>query len=123
MQPLLEMARSFLAAARTELEEGLTSNDYVKVRDAAEKAWNAVVQATDHAMRMQGRVPLPGRDAHVARRNFLEQIGQRDLSREYTYFAERLHGDLFYTGTPLPAATARRLLDEVQEFIDKAATL
>ena len=123
MQPLLEMARTFLAAARTELEEGLTSNDYVKVRDAAEKAWNAVAQATDHAVQIHGSVPLPGRDAHVARRNFLEHIGRRDLSREYTYFVQRLRGDLFYTGTPLPAATARQFLDEVQEFIDKAATL
>lgn len=123
MQTLLEVARTFLATARQELDEGLSTNDSVKVRDAAEKAWNAVVQATDHAMRGHGRVPLPGRDAHTARRDFLEQIGRRDLSREYTYFAERLHGDVFYAGNPIPAPIARQLLDEVRDFIDRVAAL
>src|SRR3972149_776400 len=92
MQGLLDIARAFLQAARSELEEGLTENNYVKVREAAEKAWNAVVQATDHAMNAHGRIPGPGAFAHRSRRTFLEGVGRMDLASDYTYFAERLHG-------------------------------
>jgi hypothetical protein len=123
VQSLLDVARTFLTTARRELEDGLTANDHLRVRDAAEKAWNAVVQPTDHVMQVHGRAPLPGRDAHASRRDFLEGIGRRDLSRDYTYFTERLHGDVFYAGTALPPPAARRLLDEVQDFIDKVAAL
>jgi len=50
MQPLLEVARTFSRTAREEIERGFEANNYVKVRDGAEKAWNAVVQATDRIM-------------------------------------------------------------------------
>src|SRR6266540_3995382 len=108
MQPLLDVARTFLQTAREELDEGLRTQNYVKVRDAAEKAWNAVIQATDHAMRVRGRTPLPGQEAHRDRKNFLDEIGRGDLLRQYTYFSERLHGDVFYWGAHMPAETYRR---------------
>ena len=123
MQGLLDIARAFLQAARSELEEGLTENNYVKVREAAEKAWNAVVQATDHAMNAHGRIPGPGAFVHRSRRTFLEGVGRMDLASDYTYFAERLHGDVFYAGESIPAETARRLLDEVEDYIRKVSTL
>src|SRR3989304_4351314 len=81
MQGLLDIARAFLQAARTELEEGLIENNHVKVREGAEKAWNAVVQATDHAMKAHGRLPGPGGFAHRSRRTFLEGVGRMDLAR------------------------------------------
>jgi len=93
----------------------------VRVRDAAEKAWNAVVQATDHAMGAHGRVPLPGREAHESRRSFLEQVGRRDPARDYAYLAERLHGDAFYAGASLPPGDLRRLIDEARDTVDKVA--
>jgi len=112
VQPLLDVARTFLLTAREEIEQGFQVNDYVKVRDGAEKAWNAIVQATDHAMRVRGRTPLPGRESHRDRREFFEGIGRSDLARDFTYFAERLHGDVFYAGERLPltrcAGTSRR---------------
>lgn len=121
MQPLLDVARTFLRTAREELEEGLSTNNYVKVRDGAEKAWNAVIQATDHVMRLRGRTPLPGRDSHRDRRDFLESIGRGDLARDYTYFAERLHGDVFYGGASVSAALARQYMDEVEDYIRKVS--
>ena len=123
VQPLLDVARMFLQTAREGLEDGLAGNNYVRVRDAAEKAWNAIVQATDHAMRTRGRTPLPGRDSHRDRRDFLESIGRGDLARDYTYFAERLHGDVFYTGASIDPATARRYMDEVEDYIRKVSDL
>jgi hypothetical protein len=43
----LEDAKSFFSRGAEELEQGLKLNDSYKVRDAAEKLWNAVVQATN----------------------------------------------------------------------------
>ncbi len=123
MQTLLDTARIFLRTAREEIEEGLDTNSWVKIRDGAEKAWNAVVQVTDHAMRSRGRTPLPGRDAHRDRLDFLDMIGRHDLAQQYSYLADRLHGDLFYSGVGLPAALIRRLLDEASGFVDQAAAL
>ncbi len=123
VQSLLDVSRTFLAAARRELEQGLAEGNQVKVRQAAEKAWNAVVQATDYAMQARGRVPVPGRGAHQDRRDFLEEIGRGDLAEKYTYFAERLHGDVFYSGATLPVPRLRQYLDEVRDYIDRLAGL
>ncbi len=121
MQGLLDIARAFLSTARAELEEGIQTHNYVRVRDAAEKAWNAVVQATDHSMRAHNRTPIPGRDAHRDRRDFLEELGRWDLAQKYTYFSERLHGDVFYSGAALPTPNLRRYLDEVEDYIRQVA--
>jgi len=105
------------------MERGFTSNDWVPIRDGAEKAWNAVLQATDHAMSAHGQTPLPGRDAHRDRIDFLDAVGRHDLAQRYTYLAERLHGNLFYGGVSLPPDLIRRLFDEAADFIDQCATL
>jgi hypothetical protein len=123
MQSLLDTARVFLRTALEELQEGLEANNWVKIRDGSEKAWNAVVQATDHAMQARGRTPLPGRDAHRDRLDFLDFIGRHDLAQQYTYLAERLHGNLFYGGVTLPTDLIRRLFAEVGDFIDQTAAM
>ena len=123
MQTLLDTARIFLRTAREEVEDGLTAGNWVKIRDGAEKAWNAVIQVTDHAMRSRGRTPLPGRDAHRDRLDFLDMIGRHDLAQRYSYLAERLHGDLFYSGVALPTDLIRRLLDEAADFVDQSAAM
>ena len=46
-----------------------------------------------------------------------------DLARDYSYFAERLHGDIFYAGESIPPETTRRLLHEVEDYIRKVSTL
>jgi hypothetical protein len=122
MQTLQDTARIFLAKAREELEQALVQNNAVLVRDAAEKAWNAVVQATDHFMRTHGRTALPGRDAHRDRRDFLVGVGRRDLAEKYTFFAERLHGDVFYGGAIPPAAELRLYMDEVSDYLGRTST-
>jgi hypothetical protein len=123
MDTLLDAARVFHQTGAAEVEAGLLAGDQVKVRDGAEKAWNAIVQATDYAMQRRGRTPMPGRDAHRDRRNFLEQIGRWDLAQKYAYLSERLHGDVFYAGERLPAETLRRYLNEVRDYLDKIAEL
>lgn len=65
-------AWSFLEAARKEFLE--SRGDPVRVRDAAEKAWNAVVQATDALIyAFTGSRPL----SHYERRVALRDIERR----------------------------------------------
>ena len=123
MQTLLDTARVFLRTAREEIEEELTRADWVKIRDGAEKAWNAVLQATDHAMERHGRTPLPGRMAHADRREFLEGLGRVELAQRCSYFADRLHGDIFHDGRTVPTSVLRRLLDEVERYIEDTTAL
>jgi len=123
LQTLIDTARIFLRTSREEVDDGLRTVDWVKIRDGAEKAWNAVIQATDHAMRAHGRTPLPGRGAHGDRLDYLDSIGRHDLAQGYSYLADRLHGDLFYNGVALPTDLIRRLLDEAADFVEQAAAL
>jgi len=120
---LLETAQVFLRTGESEIQEGLRNGDQVRIRDGAEKAWNAIVQATDHLMQRRGRTPVPGGDAHRDRRNFLEEIGRWDLAQKYAYLSERLHGDVFYAGERLPADTFRRYLDEVRDYLSRVSAL
>lgn len=64
----LQVAWEFLKAAETEFKEAKSE---VEVRDAAEKAWGAVVQATDALIyALKGRKPL----SHFERRKALREL-------------------------------------------------
>jgi hypothetical protein len=111
------MALSFLELAREEAGTGFTTNDMRRVRDAAEKAWLAALQATDAAMERHGLFPDPGPRAHITRHEFLEKMGRRDLSSQLHMFADRLHGKYFYFGAVPDRAGMGVDLDEVAEFV------
>jgi len=116
---LAQLAEDFLAFAREEAREGYGSGDSIRIRDGAEKAWNAVVQATDLAMRARGQLPTPGPQAHTDRHKFFEKIGRRDLQQKYAFFADRLHGSCFYEG-PIPEGPLmNQWLDEVAQYIEE----
>lgn len=116
---LVAIAEDLLAFARQEAREGFAAHDSIRIRDAAEKAWNAAVQATDFCMRAHGRPPTPGPEAHSDRHEFLESIGREDLETEYTFFADRLHGSCFYGGRLPHEEVANRWLERVGRFIDQ----
>jgi len=92
------MAESFLQLAREESDFGFDAKDIRRVRDAAEKGWLAILQATDAAMERQGVFPEPGARAHITRHEFLEGVGRQDLSDALHMFADKLHGSYFYFG-------------------------
>ncbi|HEX9709912.1 MAG TPA: hypothetical protein VGB42_08115 [Candidatus Thermoplasmatota archaeon] len=111
------IAADVVAVARREADSGYLKRDMLKVRQAAEKTWLAVNLATDDAMARHGRTPEPGPAAHTSRHEFLEAIGRRDISKELSFFADRLHGDCFYRGA-CPAEDGMRLaLDEAEAYI------
>jgi len=121
-QTLAEVALSLLDHARQENEKGFASDDRIFVMDAAEKAWNAVCHAVDHMMRQHVREPAVGRDAHPTRLEFLDQVGRHDLAVKYSYFADRLHGMIFYEGrVPKSKTEMERLLKEVEDFVRAAS--
>ena len=116
-QSLLDMANSFLDLAREELAAGYDLDDYRRIRDAAEKAWLAAVQAIDHAMSRHGLLPEPGAMAHESRHKFLRKIGRDDLSRQLSVFADQLHGQVFYSGAVPERKRMELSLDEVSQFV------
>jgi hypothetical protein len=68
-------------------------------------------------MESHGRIPKPGPAQHHDRHEFLEAVGRRDLSKELSYFADRLHADCFYGGACLARDGMKLDPDEVAEFI------
>lgn len=96
---------------------GYDLDDYRRIRDAAEKAWLAALQAIDHAMNRHGLLPEPGAMAHESRHKFLCKIGREDLSRQLSVFSDQLHGQIFYFGAVPERKRMEARLDEVSQFI------
>ena len=116
-QSLLDAARSFLEYAREEMATGYELDDPRRIRDAAEKAWLASLQAIDHAVLRHGGSPEPGAMAHESRHKFLRKMGREDLSRQLSVFADQLHGQVFYIGAVPPRRQMELALDEVEQFV------
>jgi len=123
----LEDAERFLEEAVRELREAIASRDAIRARDAAEKAWNAVVQATNALLLYYtGRTPSSQwerrrmlRELEKARREF-EELGFRDryLARE-----RNLHELAFYEGLAgfdeieFEIEKARRYVEDVKRLV------
>uniref|UniRef100_A0A7J3X518 HEPN domain-containing protein n=1 Tax=Thermofilum pendens TaxID=2269 RepID=A0A7J3X518_THEPE len=111
-------AWAFLEAARKEFSE--SGGDPVKVRDAAEKAWNAAVQATDALIyALTGARPM----SHYERRRALRDLERkvesvRSLGLRDRYMARYkvLHGETFYEGV-VDLEEVKTELDKVEEYI------
>jgi len=114
---LSQLADDLLAFARQEAREGFRKEKSIQLRDAAEKAWNAAIQATDLAMRFRGQIPTPGPAAHQDRSEFLAAIGRRDLQKQFSFFADRLHGGCFYEARMPHEEEMNLWLDEVAQYI------
>ena len=121
-------ARKFLDAAHTEFERGVKEGRDEAIRDAAEKAWNATVQATTALLLAKGfneeevktyrqkRLTLEElsiKDEEVRRLG----LGDRFMAREY-----RLHVRCFYDGEYTQDAI-REELDKAKQYIDDIAKL
>lgn len=114
---MLDVANSFLDLAREELAAGYDLDDCRRIRDAAEKAWLAALQAIDHSMSRHGLLPEPGAMAHESRHKFLRKVGREDLSRQLSVFADQMHGQIFYVGSIPTRKAMERAIDEVAQFV------
>ena len=109
MKARLSDAWSFLEAARREYSE--SKGDPVRVRDASEMAWNAVVQATGALIyALTGVRPM----SHYERKaEVVKKLGLRD---RYMARYEVLHGETFYEGV-VDLEEIEVELGKVEEYI------
>jgi len=102
IKALLASARELYERALREFEEAVARNDVIGIRDSAEKAWNAVVQAI-YALIIYytGVTPM----SHFERRRELRElersvreVGELGLTDRYVARFGVLHGETFYEG-------------------------
>jgi hypothetical protein len=98
----MDDSMKFVEEALKEFKVGVENDDTIRIRDAAEKAWNAVVQATNALILYYlGKTP----SSHWERRHLLrelervkpevESLGLRD---RYSARERNLHELVFYEG-------------------------
>lgn len=111
------MAASFLERAREEMAAGYELEDYRRIRDSAEKAWLAALQAIDHAMNRHGLLPEPGAMAHESRHRFLVKAGRQYLSDKLSVFWDKLHGRIFNFGSVPGRKDMELAIEQVAQFV------
>lgn len=121
VQVYFEDARRFFEESIKEFEEGVRENDPYKIRDSAEKAWNAVVQATNALiLKFSGKLP----SSHWERRRVLRElemripeIGKLMLRDRYGAREGHLHEMVFYEGN-IDVEDIRYELEKVRAYLD-----
>ncbi len=105
---MFESAREILRYAEEELDKALKLNDIFLYRNAADKAFLALVVAINaYIYAVKGVVPR----SHTERRRILREIGREDLRGLYSDLMRTLHDEAFYEGVYQP--------DEVKYAIEK----
>lgn len=122
----LQQARKFYEAAKDEFLVSRKNGDELKIRQAAEKGWGAVVQATNALLVKKGmKVPKGTR----RREDLLFEIQDKDkkiknlnLGEKYGYLLRSLHSDCFYDGD-ISIKRIERDLRKVEEYINAVSKL
>jgi len=111
----IEQAEEFYQAALKGFQRGKRLKDDKAIRDAAEKAWNAIVQATNYLFTQAG-YPVP--KSHFERRKVLIELEDKDEIYKQKAFRDRhmareqsLHEYCFYEGI----YSLRQLKEELQK--------
>jgi hypothetical protein len=121
VQVYFEDARRFYEESVKEFEEGVKENDSYKIRDSAEKAWNAVVQATNALiLKISGKLP----SSHWERRSMLRELearvpemGRLMLRDRYGARERHLHEMVFYEGY-IDVEDIRYELERVKAYLE-----
>ncbi|MFQ6071878.1 MAG: PaREP1 family protein [Methanosarcinales archaeon] len=102
MSKYIDEAKKFYEEAVIELERGKKENNTILIRDAGEKAWNAVLQATNALIESRG-MSIPT-SHHERRKKILEiariehKIREKGIRDRYMAREQSLHEDCFYDG-------------------------
>jgi hypothetical protein len=106
------LAREILGYAVEEFEKALKLNDIYLYRNAADKAFLALVIAVNAYIKaVEGVEPA----SHSERRRILRKMGKEDLRALYSDLMRTLHEEAFYTGVYQP--------DEVEYAIKKVGEI
>ena len=127
MNKYLEEARRFYQEAEVELEKGKQESNLIKIRDASEKAWNAMVQVTDALFANKG-MPIP--ESHFERRKGLVELTLTDPSLDGLGLRDRLmarnqilHQGCFYEGyCPIPLlddefSKVKKYIEDIERLV------
>jgi hypothetical protein len=116
----IDDARNFLRKGVEEFKEGLKTNDQYKICDAAEKMWNAVINATN-ALILHKLDIVPA--SHWERRKLLEKLEDEDPRIEELRIRDRygareryLHKMTFYDGI-IDIDMLKREIAKVEKYI------
>jgi hypothetical protein len=115
-----EDALKFYEESLREFEEGVKESNPYKIRDAAEKAWNAVVQATNALLlKLMGKLP----SSHWERRKMLRElekklpeVGRLMLRDRYGARERHLHEMVFYEGV-IDVEDVKYELEKVEAYL------
>jgi len=95
-------AEKFYREALKEFEAGKRERNDARIRDSAEKAWNAIVQATNYLFEREG-LPIPA--SHHERRRGLIELARKNMWFREMGFLDRymarignLHESCFHEG-------------------------
>ena len=119
----LSEARKFSDSALAEFEKGEKEKSDVTMRDAAEKAWNAVLQATNALLIARG-FPEKKIKTHRDRRLALDTLETKDpgvrdkgLRERFGAREHHLHERCFYDGEYLPESVRGDIL-KAKEYVE-----
>ncbi|PLC67274.1 hypothetical protein B7L68_00475 [Thermoproteus sp. CP80] len=114
------LAREILKYAEEELGKALRLNDAFLYRNAADKAFLALVVAVNAYIGVvEGVEPV----SHGERRKILRKIGREDLRALYSDLMKTLHEEAFYQGVYQPDEVeyAVRKVEEVVAQLEEEA--
>jgi len=114
---VFETAREILSYALEELDRAEKLRDILLYRNAADKAFLALIVAINEYIRaVRGVVPR----SHSERRRVLREIGREDLRALYSDIMKTLHEEAFYEGVYQPEEVryamklVARIIDELE---------
>jgi len=121
-----EDACRFYEEALKEFEEGIRENNAYKIRDSAEKAWNAIIQATNALiLKLTGKLP----SSHLERRRMLREleaklpeIGRLMLRDRYGARERHLHEMVFYEGN-IDVEDIKYELERVKAYLNDVSKI
>jgi len=110
-----ETAKEILNYACEEFDRSLKLRDIFLYRNAADKAFLALIVALNEYIRLRtGIVPRN----HSERRRILREIGREDLRAIYSDLMRTLHEEAFYEGVYQPDEV-RYSIEKIRKIIDE----
>jgi HEPN domain-containing protein len=121
---MIAIAEEVLGYAEEEIRRALETKDILSYRNAADKAFLALVIAVNGFIVLRtSAIPR----SHSDRRKFLRELGREDLRATYSDLMRTLHDEAFYEGVYDPEEVkyaikkVRDVIEEIKKAISQRA--
>jgi HEPN domain-containing protein len=121
---MIALAEEVLGYAEEEFRRALEAKDILLYRNAADKAFLALVIAVNGFIVLRtSAIPR----SHSDRRKFLRELGREDLRATYSDLMRTLHDEAFYEGVYDPEEVkyaikkVRNVIEEIKKAISQRA--